>query len=433
MHCYDGNPKYDVSEIISPAGEQEYQQLLDQIEHTRNLLFIHRLTHYFEPIPAVTIGLRNREKQLFISLIRMYYQQSTWTELKSVISHFISERRERQLDTLNAYLYGLIKRLTIENNSLELKTSDLWTRLKSELVGTEIPTGPLSYDTERFGRISQKQVTKILMEIFGAKKPRSHGDANRLIFNKEKFERVGMTYEISIDPRDSGIDGIDGDDSKYGMDVFVEDSHSMTTSESNNGSEAKQDDEIKTQDDGIVGIDGIDQREDNNDNKVTDLDSSSITDMSCQSFSVDHHYINSQITEADHSLANTNNQIRKAITTTSAHSDTNNLSHLSQLSQLSHLSHTPHQSTTNLTREIIEEFFYDDGLPYRCHSPHTLDKSPCKLIIRTDNRSFYYCTLHPEIRNIHLETIEHHIKYKDTKLHESEILKLLNVYNFTSQ
>jgi hypothetical protein len=58
IKCYDGIPKYDIAEVITPAGEQEYQQLLDRIEHTRNLLFIHRLIHWFEPIPAVKIALR---------------------------------------------------------------------------------------------------------------------------------------------------------------------------------------------------------------------------------------------------------------------------------------------------------------------------------------------------------------------------------------
>jgi len=38
-----------------------------------------------------------------------------------------------------------------------------------------------------------------------------------------------MTYEVSIDSA-IGIDGDDGDDSKYGMDVFVEDNHSTTSS-----------------------------------------------------------------------------------------------------------------------------------------------------------------------------------------------------------
>lgn len=63
-NCYDGNPNYDIAEIISPAGEQEYQQLLDQIEHTRNLLFIHRFIHWFEPIPTVVTKLRSRETTL---------------------------------------------------------------------------------------------------------------------------------------------------------------------------------------------------------------------------------------------------------------------------------------------------------------------------------------------------------------------------------
>ena len=101
--CYDGNPKYDISEVINPAGEQEYQELLDQAGDIRNKLFIYRLIHYFDPIPRPPIILRNREKQLFISEIRMYYNERVWNEIKSVISYFVLERRKRQLDTLYAF------------------------------------------------------------------------------------------------------------------------------------------------------------------------------------------------------------------------------------------------------------------------------------------------------------------------------------------
>jgi hypothetical protein len=229
IKCYDGIPKYDIVEVISPAGEQEYQQLLEQIEHMRNLLFIHRLIHRFKPIPAVTTALRGREKQLFGPLIRMYRGEEVWPEIKSTIAHCIYERRERHLDTLNAYLYGLIKRLIKIKNSLELLSSEIWGQLKEELVGNTIPNKPLSFDTERYGVISQTSVTKILMEAFGAYKPKHHGNVNSLIFNKEKLERAGMTYEISIDTVDSGIVGIDGED-KFGMDKFVENDHSTSAS-----------------------------------------------------------------------------------------------------------------------------------------------------------------------------------------------------------
>jgi len=156
INCYDGNPKYDIAEIVSPAGEQEYQQLLDRLEHTRNLLFIHRIIHRFKPILIPKINLKRREKQLFISLIRMYHGEVVWTEIKSAISHYILERRGRQMDTLHAYLYGLIKRLITENKSLQLKSSIIWNRLKSELDGEVILSRPYSCSTQRYGPISQK-------------------------------------------------------------------------------------------------------------------------------------------------------------------------------------------------------------------------------------------------------------------------------------
>ena len=115
----------------------------------------------------------------------MYYNERVWNEIKSVISHFVLERRKRQLDTLHAFVYRVINFLMKEQKSLQLKSSDIWYEVKSQLAGTEIPHKPLSYDSERFGTISQPQITKILIENFGAKKPSHHGNANSLIFNRD--------------------------------------------------------------------------------------------------------------------------------------------------------------------------------------------------------------------------------------------------------
>ncbi len=422
INCYDGNPKYDIAEIVSPAGEQEYQQLLDRLEHTRNLLFIHRIIHRFKPILIPKIHLKRREKQLFISLIRMYHGEVVWPEIKSAISHYILERRGRQMDTLHAYLYGLIRRLITENKSLQLKSSIIWNRLKSELDGRDIPSQPHSYSTDRYGVISQKKVTKILRENFGADKPGHHGDANELVFNSEILERLKMTYEVSIDSA-IGIDGDDGDDSKYGMDVFVEDNHSTTSSNikmtsenlgNNNDSNGNPNETAKLEDnrtDGDVGIDGIDNSEDeNNDDKIR-LDGQ--TDSDTCHLSSHNDDIHIENAETDQSLTNTNNQMRKAVTGTSTYTHTRNLSQLSHLSQP--------------TVEAIAQFFYDEPfLPCHPPPPHELENSPCKSIIRLDNHSLLYnCTLHPDIRSYHLESIEHHIKYKNPEMHKSEILELL--------
>jgi hypothetical protein len=75
----------------------------------------------------------------------------------------------------------------------------------------------------------------------------------------------------------------------------------------------------------------------------------------------------------------------------------------------------------------ITDFFYDDpSMPYTPLPEHDLDQSPCNPIIAIKHE-YFYCRLHPEIKNVHLESIEHHIKYKDPELHKSELLELLNI------
>jgi hypothetical protein len=62
-------------------------------------------------------------------------------------------------------------------------------------------------------------------------------------------------------------------------------------------------------------------------------------------------------------------------------------------------------------------------MPYVVLPDHKLDQSPCYPII-AQKQEYFYCRLHPEIKNTYLESIEHHIKYKDPKRHESELLKM---------
>ncbi len=71
----------------------------------------------------------------------------------------------------------------------------------------------------------------------------------------------------------------------------------------------------------------------------------------------------------------------------------------------------------------ITTFFYDDlNTPWEPLPEHDLDQSPYPIIAFKQN--YYYCILHPEVKNILLESIEHHIKYKDPEEHKSKLLKL---------
>jgi len=77
----------------------------------------------------------------------------------------------------------------------------------------------------------------------------------------------------------------------------------------------------------------------------------------------------------------------------------------------------------------VTDFFYDDPtMPYVAPPDHELDQSPCCPIIAMKD-GYYYCRLHPEIKNVFLQSIEHHIKYKDPKRHKSKLLKVVQTYS----
>jgi hypothetical protein len=73
----------------------------------------------------------------------------------------------------------------------------------------------------------------------------------------------------------------------------------------------------------------------------------------------------------------------------------------------------------------VEEFFSEDLLlPLR---DHPIEKSPCYPIIdfkAAGKYILYSCSLHPNIENVNLESIEHHCKYGAG--HKEEIVSRVN-------
>jgi hypothetical protein len=79
----------------------------------------------------------------------------------------------------------------------------------------------------------------------------------------------------------------------------------------------------------------------------------------------------------------------------------------------------------------IEDFFYDESnLLWESLPKHSLQQSPCYPVIgmkihKPSNIDWYYCKLHPYLQSIHLESIEHHCKYKKPDKHKEKILEFL--------
>ena len=63
VNCFAGNPPCDISELVNPAGDQENQNLRDELLEFRNILLIYKLVHFHEPISDIKdLNIKNREK-----------------------------------------------------------------------------------------------------------------------------------------------------------------------------------------------------------------------------------------------------------------------------------------------------------------------------------------------------------------------------------
>ena len=234
MQCYYGDPEQDISEVVNPAGAEEFQFLLDELEETRNLLLAYRLVHFHKVIPDIKLNIKGREKQLFKPVIRIFQNTETLNELLPVISNYVTQKREANDASFNAFLYRAIVDLIRDQRTAILPSRLIWDYISSSLEATEIPGRSLSCETSEFGVISQKEVTQTLEHVFGAKNKKTEG-TKHLVFNTAKLQRLGKVYDLSIqvevvtreesksrDVRDDREDiGADKDSSK-GLEAYAE-------------------------------------------------------------------------------------------------------------------------------------------------------------------------------------------------------------------
>jgi hypothetical protein len=205
LKCTPGLPDLDITEILNPAGDEDDQKTLVELMDLRNLLFAFRLLHFHDRFPNIkNLSLKNREKQLFKSLLRLFQGTDVSEEISEMVSYYVSKRREVNKSTLYAFVYRcirqVIKEQTKEPHGLEnanvIESDRIWRYVKSNLDGNETLSRPQSFQSIDFGEISQKYITQILKEVFGATPSKRHGQGRKLVFDLNKLDRFENLYGI---------------------------------------------------------------------------------------------------------------------------------------------------------------------------------------------------------------------------------------------
>ena len=94
---YKGKPQYDIKEILNPAGNEQRQELLDELVDFRKLMLIYRLIHFHDPIPDIDIGLDGRDKELCKPILQLFNNTESYAEIKSALQEFLDAKNQKNI------------------------------------------------------------------------------------------------------------------------------------------------------------------------------------------------------------------------------------------------------------------------------------------------------------------------------------------------
>jgi hypothetical protein len=198
QECQAGDPEYDLSEVMSPAGAEEFEKLREELEDIHKTLLMFRLIHHTDKFPNIEVAVKNREKQLVKPLIRLFQgAKNSQVEIARALGELLSARRGIKKDTLEYAVYTALDRLiTTEGNTYSFIAKRIYVELKDELDGKyKDEEKDQSFETPVHGKVSHKKITSICEDRFGAKKTHTeHG--NLLTFDEERFKNVKEAYSF---------------------------------------------------------------------------------------------------------------------------------------------------------------------------------------------------------------------------------------------
>jgi hypothetical protein len=194
LKCSPGNPVYDISEVANDAGDDNYKELLNELNDIRKLLLMYRLLHHQHSFPDVKLSIKNRDKQLTKPIIRLFQDSKVIDEILNSLSKYLKEKKEKKVDSLDARLFAIVVEL-VARIGFSITNEKLWVEILEKIPGKPIPNKPQSYDSEEFGPISKTKISSTCEDKFDAKK--SHDGQQRILrFNKETLTKLSINYSL---------------------------------------------------------------------------------------------------------------------------------------------------------------------------------------------------------------------------------------------
>lgn len=205
--CIVGKPKHNIKEVR--ARDKTNEQLRNELEKTRKLLFACRMLHHNDTIKDIQLGIINREAELTKPLIRLFRNSPDVLKLPA-LQKCLDAKREVKSTSLEAILYTTIRNLTTDIKTVDnsqiveeplawiIGNSSIIEEVKRITYGQDIPGQDALY-CQDLGKVTYTRITKTLVDKFKASRG-SIGTGNQkrraLRFTKEDFDRKGIEYKV---------------------------------------------------------------------------------------------------------------------------------------------------------------------------------------------------------------------------------------------
>jgi len=196
IKSYKGIPDHNIKEIRNPQGNAERQELFDEMDDLRKLLFMYRLIHIKDPYKEISIGLDGREEELCKPLLQLFYTlgatEETRREIEKALEYFLTVKNKRKNDSLEASIYPIVKGMVSEINT-SISATEIWIKITDSLEGKIDDKNSNVWYSADFGKQYRNTVTKLICDKFGAEKDHKER-GNNLVFDIDKLIKMGKIY-----------------------------------------------------------------------------------------------------------------------------------------------------------------------------------------------------------------------------------------------
>jgi len=164
-----------------------------EINEIRNLLLCLRLISYNNQIYDITTALSGRDNELSKPLLQLFYNTKCLPEIIKSLEYFISEKRKRDLMSIEAAIFPIIKKI-VSHDGIRVNYSAIWDSIIEEIPGQPDPNKSNAFYTEDYGPIYKNKLSQLIEDKFGSGRGRNN-EGSIIMFDKEKLARFDGLYE----------------------------------------------------------------------------------------------------------------------------------------------------------------------------------------------------------------------------------------------